>query len=116
MGRNIETKFYTVNQNNSGGFYIKNENVAEYVIIEAIDVCHAQSRAEKILENYRSYCPCCGPRWNDSWLSEEDGKETPMIYSEPIKDYLSWVKNAVAIIHYIDGTKEIINLKYKYGE
>ena len=33
-----------------------------------------------------------------------------------LPDNLSWVKGAAAIIYYIDGTKEIMNLKYKYGE
>ena len=35
MIREINTKFFTFNQNNSGGYFIINDDVAHYLIIEA---------------------------------------------------------------------------------
>lgn len=111
MERTVETKFYTVRQNNSEGYYIKNDDVAEYVIVEAIDLPHALSRLNVILKNYRSYCPCCGERWNDYYLKEEDGYKEPRVWGETLGEFKSWQKDAQAIVHYLDSTKYICNLE-----
>lgn len=111
MKRVIETKFYTFNQNNSGGYFEtdKNDGIAEYVIIEGASVREVQSKARDLFNNYSNYCECCGERWSTSWIDEDDGKDEPMIYSEPVEDFIlnkeknSWF-NKSAAIHYYDGT------------
>ena len=64
MKRELETKFYEFNQNNSGGIFDVDENVCHRVIIEAIDEKHAQSIFEPMIENQSGSCPCCGDRWS----------------------------------------------------
>jgi hypothetical protein len=65
MKKELETKFYEFNQNNSGGSFDVDENVCHRVIIEAIDTNHARSIFEPMIENQSSSCPCCGDRWSD---------------------------------------------------
>ena len=59
------SKFYTIYQNNSGGYDIQNEDVDKFVCVEADNVEMAKSKFKEILAPYRKYCPCCGERWND---------------------------------------------------
>jgi hypothetical protein len=76
-------RFFTYNQNNSGGSFVVNDRVAHYVIIEAVDADAADRKAEEIgiyfygVENDMD-CPCCGDRWSLAW----DGDESPSIYGE----------------------------------
>ena len=64
MKRELETKFYEFNQNNSGGFFDVDENVCHRVIIEATDAEHAQRIFEPMIENQSYSCSCCGDRWS----------------------------------------------------
>lgn len=64
MKREIETKFYEFNQNNSGGSFDVDENVCHRVIIEAIDANHALAIFEPMIENQSGSCHCCGDRWS----------------------------------------------------
>ena len=41
------SKFYTLNQNNSGGYYIQNNDVDAFVIIEANSVDEFTEKAER---------------------------------------------------------------------
>ena len=64
MKREIETKFYEFNQNNSGGLFDVDENVCHTVIIEATDANHALSIFDPMIESQSGSCPCCGDRWS----------------------------------------------------
>lgn len=102
------TKFLTYHQNNSGGYYMIDDNVKHYVIIEGYDLWQIEAFANKILEDYRNYCPCCGERWS-SYFDETNLTDDPMIYGESVYDYKSfWTEQA--IIYYLDGTKEIVTI------
>ena len=105
----MNKKFYTLNQNNSGGYLIKNDDVDYYVSVEADSPEQAQEVLEKIVENHSDFCSCCGERWG-IWLDETDACEVPSSYDTPlveIKDKDTfWLKEKVAIIYYADGTKE----------
>lgn len=90
MERIVNTKFYTFSQNNSGGYFVENnENgVAEYVVIEAINAKDAWGKLESIgdkVNDMFNYCPCCGERWYDS-NRDEDGTDYTMIYNERIEE------------------------------
>lgn len=111
MKREIETKFYTFNQNNSGGYFVTSDEhgVSEYMIIEATSPRAAWERLEEIGEDVDSFwnsCSCCGDRWSN-WLDEKDGKEVPSIYGTPVEEYKneknSWF-NISASVHYFDKT------------
>lgn len=72
MKRQIETKFYEFNQNNSGGSFDVDDNVCHRVIIEAIDTNHAESLFKPMIANQSGSCPCCGDRWSSFDPNEID--------------------------------------------
>ena len=78
-------KFYTYNQNNSGGRFIE---PALYVIVEA----NSETVADTIAEDHGLYfdgcdCSCCGDRWNKAW--HEDGNDEPKIQGKPLAEYIA---------------------------
>ena len=82
-------KYYTFNQNNSGGGFHTDEAVAEYVIIQAYSAEDANERAENIGIYFNGVdsgmdCPCCGDRWYH--VSERDGYSVPAIYGTPLEE------------------------------
>lgn len=102
--------FFTYDQNNSGGHFDIDANVACTVIIEADNNKEADVGAEEIGiyfdDDYDIDCPCCGTRWSRAW---GEGKETPQIHGEDIADYrCMWtpVGSAYAHVYYKDGTKK----------
>ena len=101
-----QLKWFAFHQNNSGGFFDVNENVSEYVFVQAPNVESANSIAERFLDNSGS-CSCCGDRWS-FWFfgDDEKGTDAPMIYGEPMESHSTpWVKD-FARLHYFDGRVE----------
>ena len=113
------TKFYTYNQNNSGGhFEHKPDNgIGKYVIIEADSAKEANDKAEEIglyfdgCESGRD-CDCCGDRWY-SKDDDSEGYTVPSIYGQPVAKRFKEEWEIGSYIHYKDGTikriKEINN-------
>jgi hypothetical protein len=100
--------FYEYYQNNSGGSFIMNDDVAHFVFIEADSAKEADARAEEIGiyfdDNFDVDCECCGTRWSYAY----GGEETPMIYDKPVEEYVDmWTPEgkAYAYVYYKDGTK-----------
>ena len=100
----VKTKFFTFDQNNSGGSFDedKDAGIGYRVCIEAVDADHARVRAENIGLYFNGCetgqdCDCCGDRWSD-YL--DDGEEGPTNYGGPIKG--GW--GISSFIHYLDGT------------
>lgn len=106
----MSKKFYTISQNNSGGYFIKNDYVEYYVSVQADSVEEAEKLLEDIVEDYSEYCDCCGTRWGVYFLDEGD---TPSSYGIPLTEMKDrdtfWLEEKVAIIYYADGTKERLN-------
>ena len=107
------SKFYTICQNNSGGYNIQNDDVDQFVCVEADNVEMAKSKFKEILVPYREYCPCCGERWDDDFLDEEDGFDTPTIYGEKHTEFKDkfWCNDGSIIIYYLNGKIEKYNLE-----
>ena len=101
------SKFYEFMQNNSGGYYIENDDVGESIIIEENSERFAIAKMESITENYSEYCTCCGKRWCDYvWETYDD--------IESIREReLVYFRKGV-IIYFLDGTKENIDFKEVY--
>lgn len=112
---NLSLKYYTVNQNNSGGYYITNNDVDKFVCVQAPNVEIAKDIFKRILEPYREFCPCCGERWDDDCLYEKDGCDVPNIYGQCYKDFKDnfWADGKI-IIYYLDGNKEIYALSQNF--
>lgn len=110
--KTVNTKFYTFSQNNSGGYFVTDAGfgVGEDVIIEATSAADAIDRLGRIGENvagFWEFCDCCGDRWS-TWLDDSDGKDEPMIYSEPAANHQTFEKDGKKYVHYIDNSfKEI---------
>lgn len=102
-------KFYTIIQNNSGGYFIKNDYVDYYVSVQAKSVEEAEKLLESVVEIYSKSCACCGERWS-IWSDEEDAYNVPTSYGVPLTEMKDrdtfWLEEKVAIIYYADGTKE----------
>ena|SRR5690625_74189 len=94
----MSTKFYTYDQNNSGGYFIVNEDVDVYVIVEAESELEADNILSGIVEDYSDYCDCCGERWGSH--IGETGTESPTIYGRPVD-----LSEEGVIIYYADGRK-----------
>lgn len=56
--------YYVYDQNNSGGFYITNDDVMSVVIVEADNFDEATETISKIVDDYSDFCCCCGQRWS----------------------------------------------------
>lgn len=101
--------FYTYDQNNSGGYFIENDDVREYLIIEADSVDEANDKMYDVTEDYSEFCTCCGARWSSFW--GEEGKEEPMIYDIPVNDVVKEMFTNSCIIYYKNGDKKIVEFK-----
>ena len=105
--------FYCFNQNNSGGSFYIDDDVAHYVIIEAESADAANDRAESIGIYFNGCnderdCPCCGDRWYAVW-SDDEGNEAPSIYGRPIaeaEDMFTPEGEPYAHVYYADGRQE----------
>ena len=104
--------FYTFSQNNSGGDFIINDKVAEWVIIEADSADEANDIAEGVgiyfdgCENGYD-CDCCGDRWYRQY--DDEGTETPQIYGRPVvgEGHFGYLRRN-AIIYYKKGVVETV--------
>jgi hypothetical protein len=105
-------KFFLFRQNNSGGSFVINDNVAHSVIIEAYSPKEADARAEAIGVYFDGCmtgrdCDCCGDRWSSQW-GNEDGTDTPLIYGEEIgshDEFFAKEGQPVCHVYHLDGSK-----------
>ena len=95
------TKFYHFRQNNSGGSFVFDKNLAIDVIIEAETADEANDLAEGLGIYFNGCeggwdCRCCGDRWNtvsdNSWNIIDD-----------IIDYMTNEKEPW-VVHHLNGT------------
>ncbi len=102
--------FYKFRQNNSGGWFVIDDQVAITVFIEA----NSAEEANQLAQQHGIYfdgvadgqdCECCGDRWNG--VSEADGSEEIEIG----KYDGMWVKKGSlsAYVYMLDGTKKTLN-------
>jgi hypothetical protein len=105
------TKFFTFNQNNSGGSFDEDKasGIGYRVCIEAVDAAHALARAEGIGLYFNGCadgidCECCGDRWSN-YIDDDDVAETPTQYGGPITG--GW--GISSFIHYLDGRVEEVS-------
>ena len=109
-------KFYTIGQNNSGGYVIQNEFVDHLVCVQASSVITAEDRLGNIVEDYSDYCECCGERWYIN-LTEKDGTEfISNAYGENLETIdpkKVYHYSRFAIIYYANGDKKKFDAKTK---
>lgn len=81
----MKTKWWSYSQNNSGGSFHHDADagIGTHVFIEAVDVVHANARAENIGLYFNGCdtgqdCSCCGDRWYRAYRDE--GTDAPESY------------------------------------
>lgn len=81
-------KFFTFNQNNSGGRFVVDHRrgISHYVIVEARSAQEANQLAEQLGLYFDGVgdCNCCGNRWSEAGLWGETGSDRPEVYSTPV--------------------------------
>ncbi len=98
-------KFYTVWQNNSGGYFIRNNAVDEYVCVQASSPQEAEDKLSKITIDYSDFCECCGERWG-IWLNDGDGCE---FIHDGYGNHIEDLKDGVFVIYFANGEKKKFN-------
>lgn len=98
-------RWWGFSQNNSGGYFITNDVVAEEVFIQAASAKEARARAQDLFEAYSDFCECCGERWYID-VEESDGTSSPMIYDESIYTKVPGFYRTECRLHYWDGKVE----------
>ena len=99
-------KWWHFGQNNSGGYFIINESVAEDVYIQAPTAEQARDRAKIIFADNSEYCECCGERWYDDARYENDGYDVPMKWGQTLDEVVADHWNTQARLHHFDGHVE----------
>lgn len=99
----MSLKWFTFSQNNSGGYFIVNNLVDQYVIIQAPGASEAVKKADKIFEDYSDFCDCCGERWCTEFVNDSDGENIAMIYDKPVTHVRAGTFRKSAILHLWDG-------------
>lgn len=109
----MATKFYTFEQNNTGGTWDK--DLGYVVIIEAENPKQANEKAEEHGLYFNGVmngidCPCCGDRWYE--VDEYDSIE-PDSLGEEIEDIKHYQKDwdLSSTIYYANGKIEKIHSK-----
>jgi len=102
--------FFTYRQNNTGGIFHVNDNIAHFVIIEAESEEASDIKAKNIGLYFDGFndCECCGARWVSMRYCGESGTTKPSAYGKSIKDFLLEKNSSVyeARIHYKNGKVE----------
>ena len=97
-------KFFTFNQNNSGGSFVSNETVDHFVIIQAENTRQANDKAEAVGIYFNGCdqdidCSCCGDRW---YATYGEGTDKAEVYGKPASKYKPSFGGGV-IVHYANG-------------
>lgn len=102
-------KWWYFGQNNSGGYFDVDEDVSEYVYIQAASAKEAEKKMEEITLTHSGSCECCGDRWYID-ADEEEGTDVPARYGRFPPEATSHFVKSPNRFHYYDGrvTKEYV--------
>lgn len=102
----VDLKWWGMNQNNSGGYWIVNDDVAHWVFVQARNAKEAAQIAERIVAGNSEYCECCGERWSTYSFEWEEGTDDPECYGQYYKDYRPWYRGDEyeARLYFYDGS------------
>ncbi len=90
--------FYRLDQNNSGGYFIENDEVREFIFVESDSYDDAKQKLRVITEEHSEYCE----RWYMGFLEES---EIPIISGTNLLELDESNKGKFSyIIYFKDGT------------
>ena len=103
MTKEVKLKWYAFGQNNSGGYCIEDEMVAEWIFVQAPSAKTAVMLAEEITkESSYDWCECCGERWY-IYARESDGYDFPTMFGRVVTEEVGYREGLPAILHYFSG-------------
>ena len=88
------------------GYFIENDEVDQYVLIQAPSKEAFQHIASKITEDHSEWCECCGERWSIYYV---DGTPEPLIYGTNVYEAKAEWYRERAILYHFDGRVERIH-------
>lgn len=95
--------WYEFDQNNSGGYFIRGDFVADVVFIQAMSADQACEIMREMVEKDEAeyWCECCGERWSFWGL---EGFEVPTRYGKPASEGVSlYSKDGYILFHGLNG-------------
>ncbi len=69
-------QWWCFHQNNSGGYFIRNNQVDDFVFVQAKTHKEAVSMVEDAIIENSEWCECCGERWSVEWDDESSSLPT----------------------------------------
>ncbi len=107
-------KWFHLDQNNSGGYFIQNDVVSEDVFVQAYNAEQATAIARNIVKDYSEYCECCGERWWECF-DDSEGTEVPSRYGKSIyEEYKPFDSKGYATLHYLNGVVDYYPKNYSW--
>jgi hypothetical protein len=95
--------WYEFDQNNSGGYFERDDFVSDLVYIQAMDADQAERIMHEMIDKADawSFCECCGERWSFWGIK---GFEVPTHYDSPISEGVSlFSKDGYILFHGLNG-------------
>lgn len=95
--------WYEFDQNNSGGYCERDDFVADYVYVQAMNADQAEDIMRDLIDKADAwnYCDCCGERWS-FWNVE--GYDVPMHYGKPVTEGVdTHYKDGYILLHGLNG-------------
>jgi hypothetical protein len=97
-------KWYHFDQNNSGGYFVNNDDVGEDVFIQALSSAQASTAFYELDTESDNWCECCGERWG-----APDEQDQPNVYGKMLADsYSPYSSQSHAVLYFSDGRKAIV--------
>lgn len=118
------TNFYEYRQNNSSGFFVIDNDVSRYVLIEAPSADAANRKAKGVGIyfdgcDWGQDCSCCGDRWYERshplddftahhWQHDNKTFDDVRGYAQQIANWDNWAEDGKpsVIVYFADGTVE----------
>lgn len=95
--------WYEYDQNNSGGYFERDDFVADVVYVQARSAREAESIIRELIDGADAwnFCDCCGERW----YLDTEGYENPTRYGENVLEtgIQFFSKNGYALFHGLNG-------------
>lgn len=106
-------RFFCFTQNNSGGVFISDGDVAEFVVVEAADAADANRRAQAVgvyFDGVRDGrdCECCGDRFFPVFDGSR-GDEVPSVFGEPVESFKPFYGSQRVVVHFASGEKKVFD-------
>ncbi|QNN99934.1 hypothetical protein phiPsa267_018 [Pseudomonas phage phiPsa267] len=95
--------WYEFDQNNSGGYFERDDFVSDVVFVQAFNSEQAEEIMTDMIDNACAwnYCECCGERW---YFYNTKGYEVPTRYGAGVTDGVDlYSKDGYILFHGLNG-------------